>query len=140
MNDEGRTAMTFRSSFVLCLVLAACSKPAARDGDVKIQSEDRPENRTGTIGPLSSGIAHPPAEQLSDAHCAKDADCTVKDVGGCCGYTPRCLNVGAKTDPDAAREACAKEGRMATCGFVEITGCACVAGACTARTSAPVVQ
>ena len=62
--------------------------------------------------------------------CRTDADCTVKDVGSCCGTMPACVNKASPTDPAAVQAACAREGRMSTCGFREIQACSCVAGTC----------
>jgi hypothetical protein len=62
--------------------------------------------------------------------CRTDADCTVKDVGNCCGYFPMCVNKDAKTDPAAVRAQCEKDGMASICGFKEISGCQCVQGTC----------
>jgi hypothetical protein len=62
--------------------------------------------------------------------CKTDADCTVKDVGNCCGYFPMCVNKDAKTDPAAVRAQCEKDGMASICGFKEISGCQCVQGTC----------
>ncbi|WP_246372727.1 hypothetical protein, partial [Marilutibacter spongiae] len=68
-----------------------------------------------------------------DRSCRTDADCTVKDVGNCCGAYPACVNVNSPTDPEGVRAACAEDGMMSTCGFREIQGCQCVAGSCQAN-------
>nr|WP_246109194.1 hypothetical protein [Vulcaniibacterium gelatinicum] len=83
--------------------------------------------RTG--GPL-------PAEPMPDApvqvdrSCRNDADCTVKNVGNCCGYYPACVNVDSPTDPEGVQARCAREGIASVCGFPEIAGCRCVDGQC----------
>ena len=69
--------------------------------------------------------------------CSVDADCTVKDVGSCCGHYPQCVNVAHRPDPDAVKAACAREGRSSVCGFPEIQGCRCIAGQCAASDAAP---
>jgi hypothetical protein len=66
-----------------------------------------------------------------DYTCTTDADCTVKNVGNCCGAYPACVNTNSKTFPDRVRAQCAKEHRMAVCGFPSISGCACVQGKCS---------
>lgn len=71
-----------------------------------------------------------------DNSCTRDADCTVKNVGNCCGYYPACVNVNSPTDPDAVQAQCAREGTMSICGFPSISGCQCVAGECQAETAA----
>jgi hypothetical protein len=78
-----------------------------------------------------------PAESVAvDARCAKDDDCAVKNVGNCCGYFPACVNVDAKTDPEAVKAQCEKDGTMGICGFREISACRCNAGTCEAADNA----
>ena len=74
-----------------------------------------------------------------DTRCTRDADCTIKNVGNCCGYYPACVNVDSPTDPAAVQAQCAREGRMSVCGFPSISACQCVAGACQGD-NAPVEQ
>ncbi|HET7843660.1 MAG TPA: hypothetical protein VFL14_05890 [Xanthomonadales bacterium] len=107
---------------LLGLLLAACSfgpKPANSD----------------PVPPSAVELERPAATVTVDARCAVDADCTVKNVGNCCGYFPACVNVDAAVDPDAVKAQCAKEGRMSTCGFREIAACRCKAGTCEAADS-----
>lgn len=87
--------------------------------------------------PLDAKAAEPVADATAsgaavklDTSCRTDADCTVKDVGNCCGYYPACVNVNSPTDPEGVKAACASSGMMSTCGFKEIQGCQCVAGSC----------
>jgi len=65
-----------------------------------------------------------------DRSCTTDADCTVKNVGNCCGYYPACVNVDSPTDPEGVQGECASTGRVGVCGFPEISGCQCVQGTC----------
>lgn len=67
-----------------------------------------------------------------DRSCRSDADCTVKDVGSCCGYQPACVNTKSRPDPQAVQAQCAKSGMSSICGFQEISGCQCVKGQCQA--------
>jgi hypothetical protein len=62
--------------------------------------------------------------------CETDADCTIKDVGSCCGYTPRCVNLNAEVDPEAVKANCESAGMASICGFREIQSCACVNNLC----------
>jgi hypothetical protein len=64
--------------------------------------------------------------------CGTDTDCVVKDVGGCCGYTPACVNQNAKTDPEKAKAECAEKGISGICGFTPVESCICVGGMCEA--------
>jgi len=68
-----------------------------------------------------------------DLRCHSDADCTVKNVGNCCGAAPACVNVDSPTDPAAVMAQCRASGRMSVCGSAQITGCQCVAGQCSAK-------
>ena len=102
-------------ALLACLWLAACAGAAARPGDL-------------ATPPDASAPA--PATDAVDYSCKTDADCAVKDVGNCCGYYPACVNTNSKTFPDKVKADCAREGRMAICGFPEIRGCACVDGRC----------
>ena len=83
-----------------------------------------PGSRAGSVGPAAP-----------DATCRIDADCTVKNVGNCCGAFPACINVASTVDPAAVQAQCRASGRMSVCGFREITGCQCVQGQCTAKSS-----
>jgi hypothetical protein len=98
-----------------CLLLAACSSAAPRPGELAT--------------PPDAPALTAPADTV-DYSCKSDADCAVKDVGNCCGYYPACVNTHSKTFPDKVKADCAREGRMAICGFPEIRGCACVEGRC----------
>jgi hypothetical protein len=98
-------------SMVACLLLAACAIP------------------NGATTPSGAAQAAPTA-------CAVDADCTVKNVGNCCGYYPQCVNVAHQPDPAGVQAACEREGRSSVCGFPEISGCRCEAGRCVAEPGA----
>lgn len=71
-----------------------------------------------------------------NASCRTDADCTVKNVGNCCGYYPACVNVNSPTDPQGVQAQCAKSGMASVCGFPEISGCQCMQGQCQASSGA----
>lgn len=71
-----------------------------------------------------------PAPVELDRTCSTDADCTVKDVGSCCGYYPACVNIDSPTDPAAVRAECARRGESSVCGFREISACQCIEGIC----------
>jgi hypothetical protein len=102
--------------------------------------------------PLRTGGPHPPerigdrkpdpnvAPVQVDYSCRTDADCTVKNVGNCCGYYPACVNVDSPTDPEGVQQQCAKEGMVSVCGWAEISSCSCVQGRCQGNTSGPAVQ
>ncbi|MCC8624835.1 hypothetical protein [Xanthomonas vesicatoria] len=65
--------------------------------------------------------------------CKVDADCTVKNVGNCCGAFPACVNVTSATDPQGVMAQCQSSGMMSVCGFREISACQCVSGQCAAK-------
>jgi hypothetical protein len=111
---------------ILCLalaaLLAACSASPA-------QTAGGPTPGTGA--PATSPAA--PSPPTLDLSCRTDADCTVKNVGNCCGAAPSCVNVDSPTDPAAVMAQCQASGRMSVCGFPQITGCQCVEGQCSAK-------
>ena len=72
-----------------------------------------------------------------DYSCRSDADCTVKDIGNCCGAYPTCVNRDSPTFPERVRAECAKKHMAGVCGFPVIQGCNCVEGRCSNRTDAP---
>ncbi|WAT14393.1 hypothetical protein [Xanthomonas fragariae] len=65
--------------------------------------------------------------------CRSDADCTVKNVGNCCGAFPACINVNSATDPKGVMAQCQTSGKMSVCGFRQISACQCVTGQCAAK-------
>lgn len=65
-----------------------------------------------------------------DRSCVTAADCVVKDAGSCCGYNPQCLHRDQPVDLAAIKSRCEKLDVAGVCGFVPLSGCACVAGAC----------
>ena len=81
-----------------------------------------------------------PAPARLDVSCRSNADCVVKDVGNCCGYFPRCVNVNAKVDPQAVQAQCARSGMASVCGFRQVEGCECVQGECRDQSSSLEVQ
>ncbi|WP_296247127.1 hypothetical protein [uncultured Stenotrophomonas sp.] len=127
----------FRLSLLLCLLLAvtACSSPAAT---APVTSQ--------TPAPVPASEQSPPAKSAAtpvvvDSSCKVDADCTVKNVGNCCGYYPACVNVNSPTDPAGVQASCQAKGMMSVCGFAEIQGCRCVNGQCaSAGSSDPLRQ
>ena len=101
-----------------------------------------PAETVSERGPLDASEPAPPAAAADpedaaapvqvDMSCRTDADCTVKDVGNCCGFYPACVNVNSPTDPEGVKAACARSGMMSVCGFRDISACQCVAGSCQA--------
>ena len=105
------------------LVLAACAAaPAGGSG----QSAQSP-------APPPASLPAMPAKVKIDSTCRSDADCTVKNVGNCCGEFPACVNIDSPTDPAGVQAECARTGRMSVCGFRQIQGCQCVQGQCQDR-------
>ncbi|MCE7031073.1 hypothetical protein LY625_00255 [Lysobacter sp. GX 14042] len=120
----------------LALLLVGCAAPgdashagapsgAGDDGSPVVHRGPIPNAPRIGGGPAASGDAVQP-----DRSCDTDADCTVKNVGNCCGYYPACVNVDSPTDPEGVQAKCAAEGRAGVCGFPEIAGCQCVQGSC----------
>jgi hypothetical protein len=72
---------------------------------------------------------------VSPTACSVDADCTVKNVGNCCGEYLQCVNVAHEPDPAGVKAACEREGRSSICGAPDISGCQCIDGQCAAGAS-----
>ena len=131
---------------LLLPALAACAAPApqAADGtdgagagrDAIAQSETRPRiGQKIDLPPMSD--PYPPVKAGNrgapvqvDRSCRTDAECSVKNVGNCCGAMPACVNKDSPTDPAGVQAQCAKDGMASVCGFAEIEGCRCADGQC----------
>ncbi|SIQ56305.1 hypothetical protein [Solilutibacter tolerans] len=115
---------------LLLVLITGCTAPTtAKDsppGDFPTNPFDKP------VQPRPIG-ADPSVVNRS---CKTDADCTVKNVGNCCGHYPACVNVNAQTNPEAVQAQCAKSGMASVCGFPQISGCKCVSGQCAADSQA----
>ena len=71
------------------------------------------------------------AAALSAFSCVLSSDCIVKDVGSCCGYYPRCANLGATFGPPNCNV-----GQVGVCGFPVIDHCECQRNTCVGVQSA----
>lgn len=100
--------MRIALAFAALFTLAACTTSVTRADD-----------------PGSSAIG-----DRVDYSCKTDADCTVKDVGNCCGRYPACVNRASPTFPERVKEECEKKGLAGVCGFPDIRSCQCVAQQC----------
>ena len=130
------------------LVLTACAAPTTSAGN---SPANAPEATQPTSGDAADAVAPPPRSTplpprvierpaagvgqpggivQVDRSCSTDADCTVKNVGNCCGHYPACVNVNSPTDPEGVQAACAKSGMASVCGFPAISSCQCVQGQC----------
>lgn len=130
------------------LMLVGCTAPAPSSGAPKAPAAEHTAEQAASRPTAPAPIATPAAPGQSgkapgamegkptlDAanpsrSCRTDSDCTVKDVGNCCGAYPMCVGKNAKTDPAAVRAQCAKDGMASICGFQEVSGCQCVKGQC----------
>jgi hypothetical protein len=129
-------------TIVLLLLLAACAAsapteatspaPAAPPATATSGSQPAPASTDRRTLPEPAGAI--------DATCKTDADCTVKNVGSCCGYYPACVNVNSPTDPKGVQAECAKKGMMSVCGFKDINTCTCSRGHCEAASGGALVQ
>lgn len=122
---------------VISMLLLACAAPApeADQAAPAIASASSPQAVPHKRPPPMSDPL--PPERVPDSKpvaldrsCTADADCTVKNVGNCCGYYPACVNKNSPTDPQGVQAECAKNGMAAVCGFSEITACRCVRNQC----------
>ena len=104
---------------------------------------EKPSKHKLQPGPQTTSLtkAEPGAPGEIDYTCKTDADCTIKNVGNCCGYYPACVNVDSPTFPEQVQAECATSGRASICGFPSLSGCKCVQGQCEGvRTPAPVLE
>lgn len=111
------------------LFLVSCSAPASKNPDAAVGPN--PFEKPVAQRPITTETPEAPKRS-----CKTDADCVVKDVGNCCGHYPACVAKDARVNPAAVRAKCAKEGRMAVCGFPVISACSCVQGMCQAASGA----
>lgn len=145
--------------FALALAsLVACAAPAP-NGAAQSRTDAAPATDTAASvqapadeAPAASKPAEPPMrtggplppERIDvvaiDATCRSDADCTVKNVGNCCGYYPACVNIDSPTDPKGVQAECAKKGIASVCGFPEISACTCSQGRCEAASGGTQVR
>ena len=126
-------------ALLLALPLAGCVANGAGDGasagGSDAASAAEPAIETGTAPPppdLVLPVASSTAPGTVDHACTTDADCAVKDVGSCCGYSPACVNKDSPTFPEQVKAECAKNDMTSICGFRDIAGCQCVEGRCAA--------
>lgn len=88
---------------------------------------------SGCAAPSEQPTPPTPAKAgIVDYRCQADSDCAVKNIGNCCGYYPACVNQHSATYPQQVRADCARDGKMAVCGFREIAACSCNEGRCEA--------
>lgn len=129
---------------------SAATAPASttsNDATPPVSSTGIP-GRTKPAPPMSRPLppqveeAPPRGAPKLDTSCRTDADCTVKNVGNCCGAMPACVNTKSPADPAAVQAECARKGVMSACGFKNIQSCSCVAGTCrdAGGDSTPVAQ
>lgn len=113
-------------------VRADVSDPSADEANHgSTRDEDLPSAPSSKTGKPGAGNRASGVGEV-DYSCTIDADCTVKNVGNCCGYYPACVNIDSPTFPDQVKAACAASGTSSVCGFPAIGGCQCVEGRCTA--------
>lgn len=140
-----RHALHCAAAVVAALLIAGCTAPAPSPqaptpapAEPVAPAPSTPAERAPAPAAPAPPVAPPVVAEkpaafdpgAPDRTCRTNADCTVKDVGNCCGYFPMCVNKDAKTDPAAVRAACEKAGMASVCGFREVKGCQCVQGRC----------
>lgn len=117
----------YRIFLALCLALSCLGISACAAAE---SQAPQPVAEASAGNALPAPAAAAPVEVVTS--CRTDADCTVKDVGNCCGYYPACVNRNSPTDPQGVLAQCQAHGRMSVCGFAEINACQCVSGQCRA--------
>ncbi len=81
--------------------------------------------------PAAAAAAVPAEKNAINFGCQTAADCAVKDVGSCCGYSPACVNIDSPTFPEQVSADCADQGVAGVCGFRDVASCACIESRCT---------
>lgn len=113
------------------LTLGACGSTVPGNGSAATDASGQPlVDQPLSSAPVPATEAGKPGEV--DYSCTTDADCAVKDVGSCCGYSPACVNKDSPTFPEQVKAECAQNDMQSICGFRDIEGCVCVEGRCEA--------
>lgn len=114
-------------------LLAACARPA--DTPASVPTDEATAGAFAELPPPlpldANGTAATVVPEV-DRSCSVDSDCSIKNVGNCCGYFPACVNKDSPTFPELVAKQCAEQGVAGICGFPEIRACACVEGRCEA--------
>ena len=95
-----------------------------------VEADEISESKASATSELALGTDKQTKVGEVDYSCRTDADCTIKDVGNCCGYYPACVNVDSPTFPEQVLAACAASDMAGVCGFPSLSGCRCVEGHC----------
>ncbi len=138
LQSSARFKRIFGSSFLFVMLIAlnACQNTTSPTTTIDSPSST-PAIEIANGEPSAESI--PTIEEAMNT-CKSDADCEVKNIGNCCGYMPACVNQSAQPNPDAVQAKCAAEGMVSTCGFREISSCACVNNICEAAGGGEMVQ
>ena len=116
------------------LGLTGCASAPAPDPHAAAAAPTAGESATAAAAPVApaSTLPEPPALNL---RCQTDADCTVKNIGNCCGFLPACVNKASPTAPDLVLARCAASGEEPICDHPMIYACLCEQGICRADPS-----
>jgi hypothetical protein len=80
--------------------------------------------------PIDAPNVAAPDAATAPLACQNDSQCTVKNVGNCCGEFLACVHVEQTVDPAAVKRRCEAEGLSSVCGQGDIAGCRCDSGRC----------
>lgn len=132
--------MRFLPALLLSLFLAACAAPvtstdpsgtAAAAPEANTPAPILPPTQQPTPLTGEGKLETRPNTIVVDYSCKTDADCSIKDVGNCCGSYPACVNKDSATDPAGVMAQCKADGMSSVCGFPSISSCQCVQGRCS---------
>lgn len=68
---------------------------------------------------------------IVDYSCRTDQDCSIKNVGNCCGEFPSCVNRDSPTFPERVKAECERNGTAGVCDFPVVESCACINSRCS---------
>jgi hypothetical protein len=118
------------------LWVAGCASPPAPDETAPADTPTAMESAPAAPAGVDSAASPLPELPALNLRCQTDADCTVKNIGNCCGYLPACVNKASPTAPDLVLARCAASSEEPICDHPMIYACLCEQGICRADPSA----
>ena len=97
-----------------------------------VQIQSAQGNYNG-VSDAKSGSSGNTMSLMGKFGCTEHSECTVKNVGNCCGYYPECVNINYEPDPEAVQAACIANGITGIiCEPTVLKSCECTMSKCKA--------